>query len=411
MSPAPTGPDRLPSRRSRPLRAQIALTALVATLAACGGNSHAASAIASQAATAEPKSQAAGYAATPTASATAPVTAAAWRDFGRWLASRAADGQFSGAALVSRGNHVLLDAGYGWADRAAGIPNTAGASFCVASIGKLFTAIAAAQLVQAHKLSFGDTLGRYLTGFTGPASDHVTIADLLDMTAGLGDVALAGPRPPATLAGQLKLIAKERLQFAPGSRFRYSNDDYIVLGAIIERVTHQDYASYIQAHVLGPAGMNHTRLQPYIPADSTGMAHGYAAASAAGTAMKDVSGQLQLANPSGGAAATAGDLLRFAHALLNHTLLSPAMTATVLTPRVNASQPGGPSVDKYTYGFAYQAINGVTFVGHNGGAPGYEAQLDVYPATGYVVVILTNQDRALVPAIQRSEKILTGSRG
>ena len=85
------------------------------------------------------------------------------------------------------------------------------------------------------------------------------------------------------------------------------------------------------------------------------------------------------------------------------------MTATVLTPRVHSPQPGGPAVDEYTYGFAYQAENGVTFVGHNGGTPGYEGQIDIYPLTGYVVVILTNQDQTLVPAIQRSEAILTAS--
>ena len=85
------------------------------------------------------------------------------------------------------------------------------------------------------------------------------------------------------------------------------------------------------------------------------------------------------------------------------------MTATVLTPRVHSPQPGGTAVDEYTYGFAYQAENGVTFVGHNGGTPGYEGQIDIYPLTGYVVVILTNQDQTLVPAIQRSEAILTAS--
>jgi CubicO group peptidase (beta-lactamase class C family) len=95
--------------------------------------------------------------------------------------------------------------------------------------------------------------------------------------------------------------------------------------------------------------------------------------------------------------------------LLDHTLLSAAMTATILVPRVNSPQPGGPLVDKYTYGFAYQQVNGVTFVGHNGGTPGYTGQIDIYPGTGYVVVILTNQDDTLVPAIQRSESILTGS--
>jgi hypothetical protein len=86
------------------------------------------------------------------------------------------------------------------------------------------------------------------------------------------------------------------------------------------------------------------------------------------------------------------------------------MTTTVLTPRVNSPQPGGPPVDQYTYGFASEAINGVMFVGHDGGTPGYESQIDIYPRTHYVVVILTNQDQALAPAIRASEAILTGSK-
>ena len=99
------------------------------------------------------------------------------------------------------------------------------------------------------------------------------------------------------------------------------------------------------------------------------MAHGYAAT---GSKLTDISDQPQIANPSGGAYSTTGDLLRFATAVLDDKLLTPAMTATILTPRVSSPQPGGPAVDEYTYGFAYQQINGVTFVGHNGGTPGYE---------------------------------------
>lgn len=85
------------------------------------------------------------------------------------------------------------------------------------------------------------------------------------------------------------------------------------------------------------------------------------------------------------------------------------MTATILKPRVHSPQPCGPPVDAYTYGFAYQAIHGVTFFGHNGGTPGYEGEVDIYPQRGYVVVILTNQDQTMLPAIQRAEAILTSS--
>jgi CubicO group peptidase (beta-lactamase class C family) len=337
------------------------------------------------------------------------VTAATWREFGQWLASRAAAGEFSGAALVAQRDTVRLRAGYGQADRASGTRNTADTTFCIASIGKLFTAVAIAQLVQDHKLSFGDTLGRYLTGFVPAAADHITIADLLDMTAGYGNVALTSVPRPTTLAAQIRLIASEQPQFTPGSTFRYSNDGYIVLGAIIERVTGSSYPGYVRRHILEPAGMTHTTLTPYTPASIRGMAHGYTLRGTSGTAPRDISDQLHIANPSGGAAATVDDLLRFSQALLDHRLLSPAMTATVLAPRVKTHQPGGTPDNAYTYGFGYHAINGVTFVGHNGGTAGYQGQLDIYPKAGYVVVILTNQEGASVPAIRRSEAILTGS--
>jgi CubicO group peptidase (beta-lactamase class C family) len=245
-----------------------------------------------------------------------------------------------------------------------------------------------------------------VSGFAPAIADHVTIGQLLDMTSGLGDVALSRPNSPRTIEEMMKLILPEPLQAAPGSGFRYSNDGYIVLGAVIQNVTGQTYGTYVRDHVLRPAGMTDTNLSVYTPAGVPGMAHGYALN---GTTLTDVSDMPQIANPSGGASSTAADLLRFARALMHHRLLSPAMTTTVLTPRVNAPQPGGPAVDEYTYGFSYQQINGVTFVGHNGGTPGYEGQLDIYPASGTVVVILTNQDKTLVPAIQRSETMLTTS--
>lgn len=343
-----------------------------------------------------------------------PVSAAKWHAFAQWLRQRTAAGQFSGAVLVARDGKPLLQAGYGLADRQARVPNTPQTKFCIASIGKLFTAVAVAQLAEQHKLSFNDRIGNYLSSLPAAIADHVTIAQLLTMTSGLGNAALGAPHPPTTLAGMMELIAKEPLHFRPGSRFLYSNDGYIVLGAIIEKVSGQGYAAYLRQHVFKPAGMTHTDVSVYTPVRVPGMAHGYMLIAADGgpvstgapptpeqpstpTRLEDNSAMPQIANPSGGAYSTVGDLLKFAEALMNHKLLSPTMTRTILIPRINAPQPGGPPLDKYTYGFAYQAINGVIFVGHNGGTPGYEGQIDIYPRAGYVVVILTNQDQAMVP--------------
>jgi CubicO group peptidase (beta-lactamase class C family) len=334
------------------------------------------------------------------------VTQATWDQYADWLQERSAAGQFSGTVLVADGAKTMLDAGYGLADRATRAPNIPKTPFCIASIGKLFTAVAIGQLAEKHELSFDAPAGRYVTGLPARIADHVTIGDLLDMTSGLGNVVLSRASPPRTLAGMVELIGKEPLSFAPGTRTLYSNDGFILLGAVIQHLSGETYSDYLRDHILDPAGLTRTGYSAYLPAQVPGMAHGYAST---GAKLEDISNQPQLANPSGGAYSTAGDLLKFAQALLDHKLLTPAMTATILTPRASAPQPGGPPVDEFTYGFAYQQENGITFIGHNGGTPGYTGQIDIYPSSGYVVVVLTNQDGTLIPAIQRSEQILTGT--
>jgi CubicO group peptidase (beta-lactamase class C family) len=336
--------------------------------------------------------------------ATAPANAVArqpWRDFDAYLKQSG----FSGTALVAKDGRYLLERGYSAADRTRGVPNTPRTRFCIASLGKMFTAVAIAQLVQEGTLSFADPIANYLSGFPADVAEKVTIADLLTHTSGLGDVALGTSQPPRMLAGVMARIVKEPLQFEPGSRFSYSNDGFIVLGAIIEQVTGLPYADYVRQHIFKPAGMTDTDIRVYSPAEVPRMAHGYVVGDDGQP--HDNSEMLEIGNPSGGAYSTVRDLLRFAQALTHYQLLSPTLTNTILAGKVDVHRPGGPAVDMYGYGFADQTINGVRIVGHNGGSPGYEGQLDIYLGKGYVVAVLANQDRVLVPAIQKSEELLT----
>jgi CubicO group peptidase (beta-lactamase class C family) len=352
------------------------------------------------------------------------VSPADWRAYGEYLKQRAAAGEFSGAILVAKDGRMLLEQGYGMADRERGVANTARTKFCIASMGKMFTAVAVAQLVGRGKASFTDTIGKYVSGFPPETADKVTVHHLLTHTSGLGDALRRGPgtEPPRTIAGLMAQIVKESLQFEPGSQFGYSNSGFIVLGALIERVTGQSYAHYVHEHIFEPTGMTGTAIRVYKPSEIPDMAHGYmrvgpdgrplppgpgqSSAGQPGT-LRDNGDMPQIGNPSGGGYSTVLDMARFARALTGHKLLSPALTETVLAGKVDSRRPGGPPEDRYAYGFDDQKINGVRIVGHNGGTPGYEAQLDVYPDKGYTVVVLTNQDGAMVPAVRRSEEILT----
>jgi CubicO group peptidase (beta-lactamase class C family) len=386
-----------------------------------------------------------------------------------YLKGRAATGKFSGAVLLAKKGKILLNEAYGMADRNRQARNTTGHRFCIGSLGKMFTAVAIAQLAGQGRLAFSDTIGRYLVGFPAQIAGRVTIHQLLTHTSGMGDAMAptnaTGSNPTLqTLAGLMQQIAKQPLLFPAGSRVSYSNSGYLVLGAIVERVARQRYNDYLHQYVFSPAGMTETDVRVYRPSQVPHMAHGYyqvgsdgkpleltgpvdpGQASPTATALHDNAEEVQIGNPSGGAYSTTVDMLHFAEALVGYSLLSPALTKTLIsgkvilppsgpmpasTPPPGSAQAGpdrraslparssaptagspptrGPVI-RYGYGFEDFQLNSVRIVGHSGHTPGYEAQLDVYPDTGYISVMCSNVDGCLPASIQQTERILTNSR-
>jgi CubicO group peptidase (beta-lactamase class C family) len=119
---------------------------------------------------------------------------------------------------------------------------------------------------------------------------------------------------------------------------------------------------------------------------------------------------------AGGAYSTAPDLYEFSEALLNSKLISQESFNTVTTGKVlMPKRPIAPVMKpppdiKYGYGFGEFFINNVRIIGHNGGSPGVDAQMDIYPDSGYIVVVLSNYDRSVLPVVKFIENILTSSR-
>jgi CubicO group peptidase (beta-lactamase class C family) len=312
-----------------------------------------------------------------------------WRGFAAWLAKRAAAGNFSGVVLIARDGKPIVKRAYGLANRQRGLRNAPDTRFNLGSVGKTFTAVAIANLVEEGRLSFDDPIGKYISGFPPEVADQMTIGHLLTHTSGLGDVFLRWhPTAPARLgvSDLMTRIVREPLKFEPGSRFAYSNSGYVVLGAVIEAVSGQDYYGYVRMHVFRPAGM--TRTGWYKRDQVRNMAHGYT--------QVDTSRTWVAGNPSGGVYSTVGDLLKFAQALLENKLLSPTMTKSVLAGRVDTPRPG-PAKTRYGYGVEEEFRHGVRIVGHGGGQPGIEAQLRIFPGLGYTAVVLANRERAARP--------------
>lgn len=314
-------------------------------------------------------------------------------ELGAFLDQLAASDSFSGAVLVAKGEKPIFKKAYGMANKNGNIQNQVTTKFNLGSMNKMFTGVAVAQLAEQGKLSFNDTVGKYLPDYPNKAvADKVTIHQLLTHTSGLGDYLdekfSAGQAGFKRVTDYLPVFASDPLAFEPGRGWQYSNAGYIVLGAIIERVTGQSYYDYVQKHIFKPAGMAHTGFYPLV-GDLPGTATPYTNIGPKGPEQGPrhaaKRGDLR-GGPAGGGYSTVDDLLKFSIALRRHHLLSPQYTDLITTGKVNA--PFG----KYGYGFGDVNFNGVHSFGHNGGAPGISAQFDVYPDLGYTVIVLSNYD-------------------
>jgi D-alanyl-D-alanine carboxypeptidase len=291
--------------------------------------------------------------------------------------------------LVMKGNRVVFNDSFGYAQRDTKYENDTLTQYRIGSMNKMFTAVAIMQLVEAGKVKLNDPLGTYLTDYpNADVAAKVTLEHLLTHTGGTGDV--FGPEFVAhrlelrETKDVVALFGKRGLEFEPGARFAYSNYGYMLLGAVIEKVSGENYYDYVRKHIFKPAKMSNTDSLPEdvkVKYRSTGYM-----LSAEG--LKPNTDTLPYRGmPAGGGYSTVEDLSRFAGALTSHKLLNAADTAAVTTGKVAM----GPH--KYAYGFIDASTDdGTRYFGHEGGAPGMNGDLRVFPTSGYVVTVLSNYD-------------------
>jgi hypothetical protein len=175
------------------------------------------------------------------------------------------------------------------------------------------------------------------------------------------------------------------LQYEPGSRWSYSNFGYILLGAVIERVSGMSYYDYVTLHVFAPAGMSSTGSASE---DSVVVQRsvGYTRGRANEHLESNAPSLPYRGSPAGGGYSTVGDLVRFANALRENRLLDSAYTTLLITGK--EATPSG----KYAYGFGDRMVGGDRIVGHDGAAPGMNGELAIDLTTGYAVAVLSNID-------------------
>lgn len=307
------------------------------------------------------------------------------------LTRAAAEDGFSGAVLIAKDGEPILRKAYGYADREAKIANNVDTKFRLGSMNKMFTSVAIAQLVQAGKLKYTDTIAQLLPDYPDKEiAGKITVHHLLTHTSGLGDI--FGPvfdekkDSLREIKDYVQLFAGKPLRFEPGEGWSYSNAGFIVLGLIIEKVSGQSYYDYVQKNIYDVAGMKNSGSYPKTD-KVPNLAVGYMRRGPGGPFVPNWDTLPWRGMSAGGGDSTLEDLLRFDRALRMHKLLNKELTETVITGK---TQPGKNPDIKYAYGFQDERIGGRRIVGHGGGAPGMNALLDMYLDGGYTVVVLSN---------------------
>jgi CubicO group peptidase (beta-lactamase class C family) len=313
--------------------------------------------------------------------------------------------KFSGTVLVAKDGKPIYTSAGGLASRAFGVSNRLDTKFNLGSMNKMFTAVAVAQLAQQGKLAFDDPLVKHLPDYPNQeVARKVTLHHLLTHTSGIGDyfnekyMETSKDRFRA-VADYFPLFVDKPLAFEPGKEFRYSNAGFMVLGAVVQKVSGQDYFDYVREHIYRPAGMVNTDAYE-MDHDTPNLAVGYTTelpqTGKLGSRKKN---NLYLhvvkGGPAGGGFSTVEDLLCFANALTGHKLLDAKHTEVILTGKV---RPGRGDDSQYGYGFSAEQDHGTRIVGHGGGFPGINSDLNIYLDRGYVVAVMSNCDP---PAAQR----------
>lgn len=309
---------------------------------------------------------------------------------------RVARDEFSGAVLLAQAGKPIYQSAFGYADRERKTPNSLDTRFRFGSMGKMFTAVAVLQLVQAGKISLDAPLGKYLTDYPNKEVAAVTIEQLLTHTGGTGNIFSPEyfDRRLETRDHQdyVDLFGARGVAFPPGSRWDYSNYGMVLLGRVIEVVSGQSYYDYTRTRIFEPLGMTGTGNDPEdsrVPDLSTGYTHMGPRPGPPGPLRPNADTLPYRGTAAGGGYSTVGDLLKFMNGLNAHRLLDAAHTGMLLKARLPTARPGS----EQALGFSVRTYpDGNRSVGHGGGAPGMNGELMYFPKTGYLVVVLANLD-------------------
>ncbi|WP_250446508.1 serine hydrolase [Actinotalea sp. C106] len=339
------------------------------------------------------------------------------------LEELAAQDLFSGVVHVEHGTEVLLSTAHGRASRRWEVPVRTSTRFDVASVTKLFTAVAVLQQVGLGRLGLDESIHGYVDLEGTAISPAVTVRHLLTHTSGIGDDAdeEAGESYEALwvdmpvyavmqTADFLPQFVHKEPNFAPGEGCRYCNVGYVLLGLALERVTGRTYRDVVRADVFARAGMDRAgffdRRDPE-PDVAEGWEPVRADPEDEGSAIlswrQNIFSYPPIGSPDGGAHCTAADLVRFFDAVRRGELLPPALTEGFLTPQVlhhavTEPEPGPWATAEVHHAWGLEvevtAQGSVRSLYKDGVNTGSSAILRHYPAQDVTLAVVASSEDA-----------------
>jgi CubicO group peptidase (beta-lactamase class C family) len=305
--------------------------------------------------------------------------------------------RFSGTILIAKGNEILYQNSFGYANFENGMENSNSSVYGIGSVTKQFTATAILKLAQDGKLELTDKLSDFFPAL-GTTASEITIHHLLSMTSGIYEdfsrsktydiesIIFPEAHPISTSAlvhyfGELSSDSK------PGKKYDYSNMNYILLAAIIEKVSGQNYGEFLKENFWQKLGMNSTTFgsdnvqesnlsKPYIGLPNSHETPSYWHDS--------------WVLGAGGAFSSAQDLHTWMYNVANHNVLDSLNTSKLFRKQISTG------VDSYAYGWQIGMRKGNEYRYHDGGTLGYVCEAGFFPQHNIYIVVLTNHTHNLI---------------
>jgi D-alanyl-D-alanine carboxypeptidase len=303
-------------------------------------------------------------------------------------ALRASGAPSVSVAVVQKGAIVYAKA-LGQANVAENRAADAGTRYAIGSVSKQFTAAALLLLEERGKISLDDTVGKYLPDLNLTRAAEVTIRELLSHTSGYEDYApqdymIPAWTRPITPRQILDEWAKKPLNFDPGTRWQYSNTNYVIAGQIVEKVSGQPLLEFLRANIFQPLGMSTPGdITEHQPADAS--AYTRYALGPARPVVREGPGWMFAA---GELAMTPSDLARWDLAFLDKKVLTER-SYQEFTREVKLKDG---KETHYALGLSLGDLDGTPMISHTGEVSGFLTSNAVFPAKGVAVVVCSNED-------------------